>query len=199
MKKIPFKMQLAAVILVLGAAFLGFQAQVRSAGDEKAAVSTEAASFKMAVVDVKVLLSQSDAAKSIQTQMGEENKKLQKDASEQEQKLKEMEKALIASNGKGSEADFNKKKAELEKSVIEARTMLQTKRRSLEKAARNAVESLRAEITKIVAEKANQEKYDIVLTRQNVVLAVTSMEITGDVMAQLNKKVKKIDLKVEVN
>jgi len=192
-------MQLAAVILVLGAAFLGFQAQVRSAGDEKAAVSTEAASFKMAVVDVKVLLSQSDAAKSIQTQMGEENKKLQKDASEQEQKLKEMEKALIASNGKGSEADFNKKKAELEKSVIEARTMLQTKRRSLEKAARNAVESLRAEITKIVAEKANQEKYDIVLTRQNVVLAVTSMEITGDVMAQLNKKVKKIDLKVEVN
>lgn len=200
MKKIPFKIQLFAVMLVLAAAFFGFQAQVRSSAENKAAASASGATaFKMAVIDVQALLSKSEAAKSIQEQINTEREQLQKAVIEQEQKLKEQEKALIASNGKVSEAEFNKNKAALEKNVMEARQQFQRKKRALEDAAGKSLESLREEITVIVAELSDKDKYDIVVTRQNVVLAVKSMDLTEEVMSRLNDKIKKIDLKVETN
>ena len=199
MKKISFKVQLLAVMLVIAAAFFGFQAQVRSAADNKQASTEAPAAFNMAVLDVQALLSQSVAAKSIQTQLDAEREQFQKEVSAQELKLKEQEKALIASNGKVSEEEFNKKKAALEKGVVEARQTLQKRRHSLEEAAGKAIEQLRLEITKITAALSDKEKYDIVITRQNVVLAVKSMDITETVMTELNDKVKKIDLKVETN
>ncbi len=199
MKKIPFKIQLLAVMLVLAAAFFGFQAQVRSAADNKAADAVSAPGVSMAVIDVQALLSQSEAAKSIQFQINTEREQFQKEVTEKEKKLKEQEKALIASNGKVSEAEFNKNKATFEKDVTDARQKIQKKKHSLEDAAGKSIEQLRNEITKIVAGLSDEKKYDIVITRQNVVLAVKSLDITADVMERLNDKVKKIDLKVETN
>ena len=200
MKKIPFKIQFLAVMLVLTAAFFGFQAQVRSAADNKAAVDTaDAPGINMAVIDVQALLSQSDAAKSIQSQINTQREQFQKEVTEREEKLKDQEKALIASNGKVSETEFNKNKTTFEKNVIEARQQLQKKKNSLEEAAGKSLEQLREEITKIVATMSDREKFDLVITRQNVVLAAKSLDITEGVMSQLNDKVKKIDLKVETN
>ncbi|HEY8191417.1 MAG TPA: OmpH family outer membrane protein [Alphaproteobacteria bacterium] len=199
MKKIPYKYQFVAVMFVIAAVFLGFQAQVRSSADKKEEAAASASTFKMAVVDVQALLTASEAAKNLEEQLKSRRETFQQEITDREKKLKEEEQALVAANGKGTEAEFNKKKAGFEKNVNDMRTMVAKRRRALEDGASQSLAQLRVEITKIVAEIAQKEKYNIVLTRQNVVLAENSMEITDAVMKELNAKVTKIDLKVEVN
>ena len=198
MKKIPFKIQLLAVMFVIGAAFLGFQAQVRSAADGKEQ-AVQSQSFNMAVVDVQALLTRSAAAKSIQEQLNVQREEFKKEIGAIDKKLKDQQQALIKSNGKGTEEEFNKKKSELEKSVMDARQTVQKRRNALDVAAGTALEKLRGEITKVVASLSDKNKYDIVISRQNVVLAVKSMDITEEVMKELNSSITKIDLKVETN
>lgn len=198
MKKIPFKIQLLAVMFVIGAAFFGFQAQVRSAADNKEQPA-QAQSFNMAVVDVQALLTKSAAAKSISEQLNTQREEFKKEISAIDKKLKDQQQALVKSNGKGTEEEFNKKKAEFEKAVAEGRQTIQKRRNALDTAANTAVEKLRSEITKIVANLSDKNKFDIVISRQNVVLAVKSMDITEEVMTELNSSVTKIDLKVETN
>ena len=198
MKKIPFKIQLLAVMFVIGAAFFGFQAQVRSAADNKEQPA-QAQSFNMAVVDVQALLTKSAAAKSISEQLNKQREEFKKEISAIDKKLKDQQQALVKSNGKGTEEEFNKKKAEFEKAVAEGRQTIQKRRNALDTAANTAVEKLRSEITKIVANLSDKNKFDIVISRQNVVLAVKSMDITEEVMTELNSSVTKIDLKVETN
>lgn len=199
MKKIPFKIQLLAVMFVIGAAFFGFQAQVRSAADGKEQAAAPSQSFNMAVVDVQALLTQSAAAKNIQEQLNVQRGEFKKEIGAIDKKLKDQQQALIKSNGKGTEEEFNKKKSELEKSVMDARQTVQKRRNALDVAAGTALEKLRGEITKVVASLSDKNKYDIVISRQNVVLAVKSMDITEEVMKELNSNVTKIDLKVETN
>lgn len=197
LKKIPFAVQLIAVMCVLAAVFFGFQAQVRSSSDSKAAAAN--ASFKMAVVDVQALLTQSEAAKSIQAQMQEQREKFQKEISDKQRALKEQEEALMKARTKGNEADFNKKKEAFQKTLAESQAEIQKHRQTVDDAANVAVGRLREEITKIAAEMADKERYDIVITRQNVILAVKTMDITPAVMEKLNANLKKIDLKVQSN
>lgn len=200
LKKIPFTIQLVAVMCVIAAAFFGFQAQVRSSSENnKVAAAASDTAFKMAVVDVQALLTDSQAAKSIQAQMQEQREKFQKDIAEKQKTLKEKEDALKKSRTKGNEAEFNKKREEFQKTLAESQAEIQKHRQSVDDAAGVAVGRLREEVTKIVAEIANKEKYDIVITRQNVILAVKTMDITPAVMEQLNANLQKIDLKVQSN
>lgn len=178
-------------LIIVGAAMFGFHTRAKSSDP----VQAQDGVTKIAVVDVEKLLRDSSAADSIEKQLIERREKLKEKVSAQEKKLREAEQAIIDQKAKLSKEDFEKKKKEFEKQLIEARQQLQKDKRSLEKSAGIAIDDLRRSIVEIVAEMADKEKYDLVITRQNVVLAVKSMEITEPVMAELNKRVDKIDLK----
>lgn len=55
---------------------------------------------------------------------------------------------------------------------------------------------MRGEILKIVAQKAEENNYDIVLTRQNIVLVAKTFDISEDVMSAVNAKIKNIPLEL---
>jgi len=179
-------------LIIVGAALFGFHTQGRSSDP---VVQQQDGVMKIAVVDVEKLLRDSKAADSIEKQLIERREKLKEKVLAQEKKLRESEQAIVDEKAKLSKEDFEKKKKEFEKQLIEARQQLQNDKRGLEKSATMAVDELRKNIVEIIAGMADKEKYDLVITRQNVVLAVRSMEITEPVMTELNKRVSKIDLK----
>lgn len=178
-------------LIIVGASLFGFHTQVKSSDP----VQAQDGITKIAVIDVEKLLRDSKAADSIEEQLVDRREKLKEKVAAQEKKLRESEQEIVDQKAKLSKEDFEKKKKEFEKQLIEARQQLQKDKRSLEKSAGIAIDDLRKSIVEIVAEMADKEKYDLVITRQNVVLAVKSMEITEPVMAELNKRVDKIDLK----
>ena len=155
------------------------------------------ADTKIAAVDVMRIMTESKAAQSIQKQLDQQRESFQSEFSKQEHDLQAAKQALAKQKATLSAEDFAKKQDEFEKKVAEARKDVQKRRQSLEKSAEDATNALRLELTKVVKTLADKNKYDLVLTRQNVILAVESMDITDQVLSNMNDTVKEIKLKVE--
>lgn len=159
--------------------------------------SLHAAEASIAVVDVQLLLTESKAAKNIQEQVQKERDKLQAEFSGYETKLRESEKLLVENRDEMTPEEFTKKRDQFQASLQETGGIVQKKKRSLENAMAKATGKLRNEILKIVAAIAESNKYDIVLTRQNIVLVAKSYDITDQVMASVNEKVGQIPLEMK--
>ncbi len=153
--------------------------------------------ISIAVVNIQALLNDSRAAKSIQEQVDRYRKEFQEDFLEKENDLKEREAAIAKERDSLSEEAFREKVADFQKRVVEAQSVLQERRRKLDEAVSASLGELREEILKIVAEMSEQNGYDLVLSRQNVVLVERSIDISKDVMERLNQSVKKITVTVK--
>lgn len=154
------------------------------------------AELSIAVVDVQSLLTESKAAKSIQSQVQKEREKLQAEFTGYENKLRESEKKLVETRASMTPEEFNAKREEFQKQLQETGSVVQKKKRALEEALVKANSKLRNEILKIVAKKAEEKKYDFVLTRQNIVLVAKEFDITAEIMEAVNAGVTNIALEI---
>lgn len=155
------------------------------------------AETKIAVVDVKRIMNESDAAKSIQKQIEAKRKSYQDEVEKHEKELKKIQDSVVGVSDEISKEEFDKKREGFEKKLLDMRKLVQQRRSALEIAASNSLQELRGEVVKVVAELAAENKYTIVITRQNVILAEKSLEITDDVMKNLNKRIKTIKLEIK--
>lgn len=158
--------------------------------------SVARAEIKIAIVDVQMLLTESKAAQSIQKQVQTEREKLQNEFAGYEQKLRDSEKQLVDKRGEMSPEEFTKQRDEFQKKLQETGGLVQKKKRTLETALVKATGKLRAEILKIVAQMAEKDSYDIVLTRQNIVLVAKEFDISQQVLDTINKEVSNIPLEM---
>lgn len=152
--------------------------------------------IRIAVVDIERLIGRSTASENIQKQLDREKEKLQKSFTAEEKKLKDLEKEIMAKKDSLSEEEFNAEKQRFQKNLIEARQSLGKQVNNVEQAANAALGQLRQEIVKTIAEMTEQEKYTIVITKQNVIMAEKKLDITDEVMARLNKNIKTIKLEL---
>lgn len=151
----------------------------------------------IAIVDVQMLLTESTAAKHIQKQLQAKRDALQKEFAQYEEKLRTNEKSLADEKSKLDEAAFKAKRDEFEKSLLETQGLVQKKKRDLEQAVLDSTAVLRESLLKIVAAISEEKKYDVVMTRQNVVLADKSLDITAQVLEKLNATLTEVPLKVK--
>lgn len=154
------------------------------------------AEVSIAVVDVQRLLTESKAALSIQKQVQEEREKLQNEFAGYEQKLRDSEKQLVENRGEMTPEEFTNKREKFQRELQETGSLVQKKKRALENALVKATGKLRGEILKIVAQKAEEKNYDIVLTRQNIVLVAKAFDISEEVMSAINAKITNIPLEL---
>ena len=156
--------------------------------------SSARAELSIAVVDIQRLQSQSEAAQSIQKQLEERRDALQNEFAGYEQELRDNEKKLVEGRENITPEEFAAHRKEFEGKLLETRQLVQKRRRDLEIAVAQASKILNDEIFKIVAEETEKEGYQLVLTRQNVVLVEKSIDITERVLTALNEKIKTIKL-----
>jgi len=153
------------------------------------------AATSIAIVDVRALLTDSKAAKSIQSQIKKKRDSFLKGLAKEEKELRGLEKALIESKDKVAPEEFTKKRKSFEEKLLKTRKGAEEERRNLEKAAAKASNQLRDEITKVVESVVKEKGYDLVLSAQNVVVGNNALNITKEVMVKLNKDVSKISVK----
>jgi Skp family chaperone for outer membrane proteins len=170
-----------------------FAAHTAKAADA-AAPAPAATGLKVAIIDDQRLLAESKAAKNIDSQLSAKQESFQKEFVTLEKKLNDKKKELIQSNGKIKPEDFDKKRIDFEAEVAKAQNTAKNRRADLAQAGNEGLGKLRAQITKIVADMAQKNGYNIVLTRQNVVLADKAMDITTDVLAELDKTLTSVPL-----
>lgn len=164
-----------------------------------AARAAEPGGVSIAVVDVQKLMTDSTAAKSLQGQMDSQRKSFQDEFSRYERELHDSEKTLTAERDKLSADDYTKKREAFEEKLLETRRLVQKRKGALDEAFNKALGQLQEAIIKISAKIADEKGYQLVITRQNVVVVEKSLDITQAVMDRLNKELADVKLKVESN
>lgn len=162
-----------------------------------APVSAARAEGSIAVVDVRALMNDSKAAKSIQDQLVKHREKFLADLSKQEQKLRDEEQTLAKAQATLEKEEFAQKVKEFEESKLKTRQMVQDQKRALDEGVNEATNTLRTEIFKVVEKIAEEKKYDLVLTRQNVVVGSQNLNITDEAMKRLDKSLSSVKLKIK--
>jgi outer membrane protein len=161
-----------------------------------APVAHAATPATIAVVDVQKLISQSKAGQDIEKQLETRKTKFLTELQQQEQKLREDEKALAGKRATLSQEDFAKQAKEFEEKLTKTRGEAQERKKALEEAAAKGVLKLRDEILKVVKGIADTEGYTLVINRQNVVLSSDGIDITDKTLAQLDKNISAIPLEI---
>ncbi len=158
-----------------------------------------AAEGKIGVVNTQKIMSDSLAAKSIQTQLEKQRKIFQDEFSKLERELVDKEKSLVDLRGKISAEEFEKKGQEYKDEVLRIQKLEQQRKQALEQAVGVALNELRGKVFEIVNDIAEKEQYEMVVGNQNVMWSKKEMDITDAVMARLDKSLKQVDLKVGTN
>ena len=186
--------------LAFGMAPVAMAAEAQPAA--KAVPATTAApagantSLKIALVDLEKLMRDSKAALSIQKQLETKRVAFDKEFKELDRTLREKEKKLAQSRETAKPEEFSKSRAAFETELMEGNRKVQKSKRALAVAAAEAVAKLKLEIANIVNGLAQKHGYDLVLGRDDVILARQEMDITAQVMSTLDKSVTQIPLKV---
>ncbi|MCB1782888.1 MAG: OmpH family outer membrane protein [Alphaproteobacteria bacterium] len=159
--------------------------------------TAHAADTSIGVVDVERILSESLAAKSLQTQVETQRKTFLSEIEKEENKLREEQKKIEEQRANMSKEELAQKAQEFETKRLEARKLLEKRKSSLDKAYAEAMGSLGQAVSDAVGKVAKDKGYDLVITKQNVIIGSTSLEITEQVMEELNKTISSVKLNVQ--
>jgi Skp family chaperone for outer membrane proteins len=158
--------------------------------------AAHAQEVKIAVVDVEQILSESAAGQSIQQQLENRRQAFQKEFSSRENNLINSEKTLVQQKQSLSAEEFDTKRKEFETQLFETRNLFQKRRNALDKGLSAALSTLRESIIRITSDIATEEGYNVVLTRDSVVITAKEMDITQKVLSRMDKQMSTIPLNV---
>ena len=152
---------------------------------------------KIIVIDVQKIMTQSDAAKSVRSQVEGLRKGVQDDVSKQESALKSDQDNLIKQQGKLSQDEFNKQRQAFEQKVASTRKNVDGKVASLDRGVNKASGQIEQELQKLLFDMAKDKGAGLVLPKQAILVAETSMDFTDEALAELNKRLPRVDVKLE--
>jgi Skp family chaperone for outer membrane proteins len=139
-------------------------------------------------IDYNSVVQNSAAGLAARTQLDRRRTQLQQEVTQQETDLRkqrddlEKQRTILAQDALGQKA------REFESRVAAFQQSTQERGKSLEEATRDAETRIKKELNAILSEIMTEMKYQIVLPKEMVVGAITQLEIGGEVLKRLNKK-----------
>jgi len=155
-------------------------------GFTPAAYAADGKPVNIAVVDIQSLLKNSKAAQNIESQVTTMRKSFQGEVEAEEKDLRAKENAILSQKDKLKEDELKAKAADFQKQVAAGQKKVQDRKAALDKTIATALNTLREEIVKIVAKIGQDKNLDLVLARTDVVIVNKDMDITDQVLQQLD-------------
>lgn len=155
----------------------------------------EAKVLRIAVVDIQALLKDSKAAKSIEKQISTMRTGFQAEVEKAEKDLRSKEQAILAERDKLSEEQLKTKVEAFQKDVTASQKKVQDRKTALDKSVSEALNKLRGEIVKVVADIGDKQNLDLVLARTDVVIVDKTLDITAEVLKRIDSTLP--DVKVQ--
>tara|TARA_B100001989_G_scaffold252958_1_gene237169 strand:- start:722 stop:1258 length:537 start_codon:yes stop_codon:yes gene_type:complete len=152
------------------------------------------AEFSIAVVDVHRILSESKAAESIKAQVKTKRDGFVKEVKSVEDDLRKDQKQLEKDRETLSKEDLMKKFRSFEEKRLEARKDLQSRQQKLDESYNKAMAKLSQTISDVCQKIANDNKIDLVITKDNIIVGNKALDITTQVLESLNKTLPSLKL-----
>lgn len=148
------------------------------------------------VIDVQSVLRQSLAARSIQEQIDTRREAYQAQVSEEERALREAEQDLARKRAILSVEDYQAAVRDFQAGVADIQRKVQSRKRGLDEAFAKAMSEVRQKMVSAVAEIAEERGYDLVLFKNQIVIAAKSLDITEEVRRRLDEALPRVEVEL---
>ena len=145
-------------------------------------------------IDFKFILNQSDAGKKAQQSLKNKLDNGIKKIQAKEKSIQEEEKKIIAQKKIISSEEYKKKVNELRNKVSNLQKERNKLLNDVSKQRTNARNELLKNLNPIIRDYMKQKQIRMVIDKKNLLVAEDSLDITKDIMALLNNKLKSIKL-----
>jgi len=145
-----------------------------------------------AVIDYQRILRDAAAARSIREQIELRRKAYQEEISKEEQRLHEADKAFAKQRSLLSPDAFADKRREFEAEVAEVQRLVQERRRALDSVSAEALNEVKKALIEIVTGIAEERGFNLVLPSSEVLFFARSIDLTEEVLAQLDANLPQV-------
>ncbi|MCD6035284.1 MAG: outer membrane protein [Rickettsiales bacterium] len=159
--------------------------------------SAQAAVSEIAVVNVQSIIKSAAASQTIQKQLEAKRAQYQSEIDKQEESLRKQDAELSKQRNILSKEAYEQKVAEFKKHVAEVQKGVQTKRTKLDNAYAAALLEVQKVTVTIISEMASKEGFKVAIPTSQILYAQNGLDISDAVLAELNKRLTKVDVKVE--
>ncbi len=157
--------------------------------------ATDLPAPKIAVVDVQQILEQSTATQGVKKEIEKRRAEIQKEMTGYENELRSKDQELAKEQKTLDEKAFAKKRQDFEKRVTEVQKKLEILKIQLEQ----AFETARQDVYQGFLKSSDKVKSDvganILLYKEQVVLADKAFDVTNQVLTNLNKDLPSVKVK----
>jgi len=178
---------------------LFFPASLSAAGADAADKAGLPSSFPtpvIAIVDVQKILEESLAAKNVQQQLEAQRSKFQAEISGEEAGLREAEQDLARLRNTVAPDIYAEKEQQLRQRFLVVERRVQNRRKALDQAFTDSMNEVKKTMLDIVEVMARERGANVVIVKQQALWSDKKMEITEEVLAQLNKILPQIQVKI---
>jgi Skp family chaperone for outer membrane proteins len=148
--------------------------------------------IRFGIMDLDGVMARSQAGAEILKAAAAKRKEYESQIAKEEAALKKQKDDIIQRREKMTEAEFEDQRKAFEKKAADAFKLVQERKQTLDQGVNQAMKKLREEVLKTTAETARSRGLDAVLSDDSVILAERGFDISDEVLAALNKRVKKI-------
>lgn len=148
------------------------------------------------VADVIQILRDAAAVQSIRAQLEKQRAAYQAELQKQENELRNADQDLAKQRAILSPEAFAQRRRELEKRVSDAQQIVQDRRRALDTAFNTAMQKVNEAMVGVVSDIVQERNYQMVLTKTQVVIVQTQLDITSEVMRRLNRKLPTVAVSI---
>jgi len=152
------------------------------------------ANDSIAFIDLDFIAKNSLLGKSVSTQVKKKRAFLNDEISKHEKQLKEKEKKIISQKNILDQDQFKIKIDELRNMIKEYQIIREKKNKQLSIFSQKANKQVLNLISPILNEYSKKNSISIIFQKKNIVTGRSDLDITSDILKQLNDKIKKIDL-----
>ena len=149
---------------------------------------------KTVYLDLNMIMANSNAGKSINSQLEDNHKKNIANFKKLEEALKNEEAKIISQKTVISKEDFEKKIMNLRDKANKYRKKRNDSINNLNNQRLDATQKMITLIRQILSEYSDNNSISLIIQKRNIVIGKTSLDITDDILKIVDEKIEKISL-----
>jgi Skp family chaperone for outer membrane proteins len=153
----------------------------------------------IAVADVQRLLRESLAGASLEEQVEGLRATLANGGAEREQELRSKEQELQEQMSILAQEVFAEKRRAFEEEVVTFQREVRERQRSLDEVYSEGLNQIRVIIIEILQQMVEERGYDLILPQAQILVGSRELDITDDVLTELNNRIPSVNISVDEN
>ena len=152
------------------------------------------ASEKIVFIDINFIFNNSDAGKDLKKKISEKNDLINNEINKFKIDIENKKKKLLAQKNVMSVEEYNKKVNTLEKQIQEMNINITNKKKEFAIYQQQLENSFSKSLNKFIEQFSEKNSIDIILNKDNLLMAKKKLNITNQIFELFNTQVKTINL-----